>query len=389
MNVPVYICENQFESIQEAIQQHIPKILMNNFPLFISEQMVHSFQPGILYHLTDFIKLNFNLFYLETLHQIFIAGPYLTIHPNMQYCENVLQENGKSLSLLTPLFQFYLTLPVIGNSSMLNASRTAIKNINETENEFIYHHYQPQRSYQKEISNLSVEGADDLQIELLERRYYYENLMLQEVRMGNSEQALSYYNKFHDSSRNIVRTEDPVRTSKNLSFSLNTMLRKSVETLGIHPIHLDIISSNFAMLIEDATRLNEIYEIQSYMISAYCRFVRKYKLDQYSPIIRKAITYIQTHLSDDLSLQKISGNINISSSYLSRMFNQEVQQSISNYITQVRVNKAEELLQFSQMSIQNIASYVGFHDFNYFSKCFKKYKHITPTECRQLSAVKE
>ncbi|MBU3812291.1 MAG: AraC family transcriptional regulator, partial [Candidatus Niameybacter stercoravium] len=70
-------------------------------------------------------------------------------------------------------------------------------------------------------------------------------------------------------------------------------------------------------------------------------------------------------------------------------FNQEVQQSISNYITQVRVNKAEELLQFSQMSIQNIASYVGFHDLNYFSKCFKKYKHITPTECRQLSAVKE
>lgn len=351
--------------------------------------MVHSFQPGILYHLTDFIKLNFNLFYLENLHQVFIAGPYLIVHPNTQYCENVLQENGKSLSLLTPLFQFYLTLPVIGNSSMLNASYTAIKNIYEAENEFIYRHYQPQRSYQKEISNLSVEGADDLQIELLERRYYYENLMLQEVRMGNSEEALSYYNKFHDSSWSIVRTEDPVRTSKNLSFSLNTMLRKSVETLAIHPIHLDIISSNFAMLIENATRLNEIYEIQSYMISAYCRFVRKYKLDQYSPIIRKAITYIETHLSDNLSLQKISRGINISSSYLSRMFNQEVQQSISNYIAQVRVNKAEELLQFSQISIQNIASYVGFQDLNYFSKCFKKYKHITPTECRQLSVVKE
>ena len=62
------------------------------------------------------------------------------------------------------------------------------------------------------------------------------------------------------------------------------------------------------------------------------------------------------------------------SSYLSRLFNRETGDSVSNFITKARVEKAAGLLSFSGMSIQNIAFYVGFGDLNYFSRCFKKYK---------------
>lgn len=74
-------------------------------------------------------------------------------------------------------------------------------------------------------------------------------------------------------------------------------------------------------------------------------------------------------------------------SCLSRLFNREVQESISNYITRVRVEKAAQLLSFSPMSVQNIAFYVGFGDLNYFSRCFKKYMKKTPTEYRASSSI--
>nr|WP_289706359.1 AraC family transcriptional regulator [Enterocloster clostridioformis] len=147
------------------------------------------------------------------------------------------------------------------------------------------------------------------------------------------------------------------------------MLRKSAETAGIHPVYLDIISSNFAMLIENANTMREAQECKSQMISAYCRFVRKNRLDQYSPLVR------------------IAKGIRVSPSYLSRLFNRETGDSISNYITKARVEKAAGLLSFSGMSIQNIAFYVGFGDLNYFSRCFKKYKRMTPTEYRASSSI--
>ena len=198
---------------------------------------------------------------------------------------------------------------------------------------------------------------------------------------------MCYVNRYSDTCLVTATAADPLRTAKNLGFSLNTMLRKTAETTGIHPVYLDIISSNFAMLIENANSIREAEECKSQMISAYCRFVRKNRLDQYSPLVRKAVTYIRIHLADQLTLAGIAKGIRVSPSYLSRLFNRETGDSVSNFITKARVEKAAGLLSFSGMSIQNIAFYVGFGDLNYFSRCFKKYKKMTPTEYRASSSI--
>lgn len=387
MQVPAGLYGFSMEEINEKTKSGFPEFFKQNFSSILTEQMAVSFMPDVLYHITDFAGLNFNLFLYENNRRIFLAGPYLTHQPDSEFTERVLQNNGLNLSLLLPLRQFYLSLTVIGNSAMLSASRKAMRVITGCGEEIPYQHYLPQDYYRREVSNLSPEGVDEAHMELLEHRYYYEKLFLEEVRQGNQDKALEYYQEFISSSRSIVRTEDPLRTLKNLGFSLNTMLRKSAEGAGIHPVFLDIISSNFAMLLENCTNTEEVRELDFHMVSAYCRFVRKQRLDQYSPIVRKAAAYIRIHLADPLTLPLIAAGIKISPSYLSRTFNQETGDSISNYITEARIEKAAELLSFSQMPIQNIAAYVGFNDLNYFSRCFKKSKGATPTKWRQTSAV--
>lgn len=383
LDIPVQLCSKEHSAISICMRKNLPDFLLENFPLFFTAQMAESLCMNALYHITDFAGLNYNLLLYGDGTSVLLTGPYLSSPPDKAFCEQILLKNSRTLSLLVPLYQFYLTLPVVGNSAVISASRTAIKTINRYAKEIPYLHFQPYSNYRHEVSNLSPEGVDEAQMELMEHRYYYENLMLQEVRQGNQDQALAYFREFYRASQSINRTADPLRTRKNLSFSLNTMLRKSVEEAGIHPIYLDIISSNFAMLIENAVRVEEIGEIQSHMISAYSRFVQKNRLDQYSPMIRRAITYIHIHLADPLSLAQIAGGIRVSASYLSRTFNRETGESISCYISRMRVEKAAELLAFSSMSVQNIAAYVGFSDLNYFSRCFKNYKNVTPTEYRR------
>lgn len=387
LQVPVSICPNRIQEIETCMRSYLPDFLKDSIPPFITEPMIRSFEPQTLYHITDFLNFHFNLFLYEGRSRLFITGPYLTEQPDTFFCEKILQANGWNLSMLVPFHQYCLSLPVITNSRMLEASRTALKTVTGFTFDVSYRHYQPQEGHNREVSNLSPEGVDEASRELLEQRYYYEKLMLQEVAQGNQDMSLRYFQQFSSYSQSIVRTEDPVRTAKNLSFSLNTMLRKSVETAGIHPVYLDIISSNFAMLIENSNRLGEVREIQFQMISVYCRYVQKLRLDQYSPLIQKAVTYIRLHLADRLTLGQIAAGIQVSTSYLSRQFNKEMGDSISNYITKARIDKASELLTFSGMSIQNISAYVGFSDLNYFSRCFRQYKGMSPTTWRNTSAI--
>lgn len=398
LQVPVSICGADSEELEAALRQYIPDFLKSNFPFFISRSMAESFEFSVIYHIINFIGLNFELFVFPyggenasepgTKKQALITGPYLVGQPDQDFCEEILQKGGKSMSLLIPFYHYCQELPVVSKSSVTDAMRTALKAVAGEEKDFLYRYYSPQSTGNiSEAEPTEVKAEEAAMMEMLEQRYQFEKLMLQEVQQGNTKQAMEYYTKFSHASRSIVRTADPIRTTKNLGFSLNTMLRKSAEQAGIHPIYLDIISTNFAMLIENAGSTEELDDIKTHMIGAYCRFVQKQRLDQYSPLVRKAVTYLQVHLAESLTLNNVARGIKVSPSYLSRIFNQEVKESLSNYITRTRIEKAAQLLSFSQMSIQNIAFYVGFNNLNYFSRCFKKYESMTPTEYRSRTTL--
>lgn len=389
LQVPVLCCRAGAGELEAGIKRFLPDFMTNSFPFFLSREMMESLEPSVIYHMTDFAGLNFQMFlYGEgegepapsaSLYAL-VAGPYLAVKPDEPFCERILQENGQSLSLMVPFRQFCLGLPIVSTSVMIGAMRTAVKAVTGEDGDILYRHYEPREKAGQ--PPLYQGGGEEAVMELLEERYRYEKLMLQEVRQGNTDRALDYFRQFSRASRSIVRTEDPIRTSKNLGFSLNTMLRKSAELAGIHPVYLDIISSNFALLIENAYRMEEVEDIKLHMIGAYCRFVRTERLDQYSPLVRRAVTYIRLHLAEPLTLRQIAEGIRVSPSYLSRTFNREMGESVSNYIAGARVEKAAELLKFTGLPVQSIAAYVGFANLNYFSRCFRLHKGMTPTQYR-------
>ena len=100
-------------------------------------------------------------------------------------------------------------------------------------------------------------------------------------------------------------------------------------------------------------------------------------------LLKKILAYIQEHDTEDLSLSTLAERYNISTSRLSTLIKKELGLSFSEYITARRMQKAKELLKDDSRSIEEIANAVGYHDYFYFTKVFKKTQGISPSKYRK------
>lgn len=93
---------------------------------------------------------------------------------------------------------------------------------------------------------------------------------------------------------------------------------------------------------------------------------------RYSLAIEKSIDYIISHYSEKLSLERVSSYVYLNKSYFSELFKKETGINYNDYINQVRIQKACELIAEGRHTLSDIAQMVGFSDQNYFSKIFKR-----------------
>lgn len=216
----------------------------------------------------------------------------------------------------------------------------------------------------------------------MESRYAYENEIMKAVSQGQTHKAELMLSRFSNISFE-TRLADPVRNLKNYCIIMNTLLRKAAENGGVYPIYLDSTSSDFARKIE---LLNSAYAVQGLMLEmfrSYCRLVNKHSMKNYSAPVQKAIIYIDSDLTADLSLSAIADNLNISPGYLSALFKKETGQTLTEHVNRKRIKNAMLLLETTKLQIQTIAQYCGIIDMQFFSKMFKKYTGTTPKRYRE------
>lgn len=93
--------------------------------------------------------------------------------------------------------------------------------------------------------------------------------------------------------------------------------------------------------------------------------------------------FISQNLHTDLSLTSLADSVHLSSSYVSRLFKKETGVTITDYITAERLEKARQLIEQTDQSIENITRQVGYPTHHYFTKRFKQRYGVTPKEYRQ------
>jgi len=99
--------------------------------------------------------------------------------------------------------------------------------------------------------------------------------------------------------------------------------------------------------------------------------------------LKKALDFIETHYGEPLTVDRVAKEVYLSSSRLSHIIKSELGVTLGDYISKVRIEKAEALLKDRELSISQIALEVGFPDQSYFTKVFKKVENCTPKVFRQ------
>lgn len=98
--------------------------------------------------------------------------------------------------------------------------------------------------------------------------------------------------------------------------------------------------------------------------------------------------YISEHYMKEIRLRDLALVAHVSESYLSTKFKKEVGSSFTEYLVRFRMNKANEILKSGNQTCKEAASAVGYEDYAQFSRMFKKYIGVSPTEVRNIKETK-
>ena len=110
----------------------------------------------------------------------------------------------------------------------------------------------------------------------------------------------------------------------------------------------------------------------------------KIHANEENPIILKIKRYIKKNYSEKTSLGKIASYIGYSPNYCDTLFKNNTGISIINFVINERIEEAKRLLAEGILSLKEIAETVGFEDYNYFSRAFKKNCGYPPTKYKLM-----
>lgn len=102
------------------------------------------------------------------------------------------------------------------------------------------------------------------------------------------------------------------------------------------------------------------------------------------PLVRTIMKYVHSHLGERITLEDIGRETFFSPIYCDTLFKKETGRSIIDYVIEKRIDEAKRLLLEGAVSLSDIAELLGFHDYNYFSRVFKKRSGYTPSAYRRL-----
>ena len=100
-------------------------------------------------------------------------------------------------------------------------------------------------------------------------------------------------------------------------------------------------------------------------------------------LVRRMMQYLRDHYAEGITLQVLAGEFGMSENYISSLIKKETGRRFSEHLTEIRIRRAQELLRSSNGSIEQIAGKVGYPDYFYFTKVYKKVTGLSPAAFRK------
>lgn len=215
--------------------------------------------------------------------------------------------------------------------------------------------------------------------------FAFDKLMLQEC---TTTIDLPFYKK---ELQRLYYTRDYTACLKLIQNNITKMQQKQYHPQQILTVVTSSILNVFSeqqylQALNKITRAITMHEITS-CLNWYFEIGTSQETDKrYSHLIQSAVCFIKEHYNEPISLSMTAERLSITPQYLSKLFMQETSKTFVDFLTQIRMEKAKNLLINSNLQINLIGSQVGYADPKYFCTSFKKYTGLTPNQYRKSNS---
>lgn len=179
-------------------------------------------------------------------------------------------------------------------------------------------------------------------------------------------------------------SDNELRNAKYHACILTALVSRFCIEAGMEIAVAYNLSDIYVELIDQAPTIADVHALQHDLLRTYCRKMNELaKSKVVSRHIVMAIDYIRSHIQDSLTVETIADSLSLNSSYLSKLFKQEMGITLSRYIRNQKIDVACSMLRHLDESSLTIANYLGFSSQSHFIQVFKKTTGMTPEEYRK------
>ena len=103
--------------------------------------------------------------------------------------------------------------------------------------------------------------------------------------------------------------------------------------------------------------------------------------------IKEAISFVEQNYSRDITVEDIAAFCNLNRNYLGKLFREGTNQTLQHFLMHYRMNRAAELLKFSDMNVSEVGKMCGYPNQLHFSRAFKTIYGISPNHWREKNGT--
>lgn len=341
------------------------------------EELLAHLHDGRLYEARDLLGMELLLFRFAG--RAFVMGPFATVAWEDGEAERTLAALGLPTSYLLPYKLYYGSHRLLDLNTAERMVTGAAAALDPQAPPYLRQTLAGLRGSGAREELFTAEPPD---FEQAVRRYAQENRFLARIEAGDAAGALEMYERMARTSVNRAFSLTNTRAMVANATIVRTMARKAAERGGAHPAVVDAISVDYAQKMYACTDARRLYDLILAMLREFCDAAAAGRQQNYTPPVRRAVTCIALHLSQELTLPSLAKAARVSPAHLSRLFKEEIGLTVSRYIARARCEKAAGLLRTTDLPVQDISAHVGYLDNNYFAKVFRSLYGATPTAYR-------
>lgn len=381
-NGEVLISEGDFPNFCKLFQKHLPSSeSCGKMHVSAGKRAVSIGEAYIFSCHADLNHIVFPLISNQSFLGSILTGPFLMDAPDSTLISDIAGKYSFSTDDALELYDELTGLPVFSPhlvnhishllfylfSGLITDSRTQLQKNNDS--------LLQQSRISESIQRYKAESPDPHPYP-----YEKEKELIYKVKSGSANEANAILN---DLLGYVLFSQgNSLDSVKTRALELCALLSRAAIEGGAPTDSILKLNNHFLKNLQQITTMDTLCLKLQEIVDTFSENMFHYIPSKNNELIRRAMAYIYEHFNSPLTLEDTARSVHLHPSYFSSLFKQSTGSSFKEYLNMIRIEESKRLLSNTDFSIIDIASAVGFEDQSYFSKVFKKYTGLTPTQMR-------